>query len=110
MMNKVTVVALMLVVTNVLANEGPETMFPTSANFTNTTTIKWITVDNVQARCEKESHKRKFGGFGYAVEACSFWDKGPNNEDLCTIVTGKYTNMHTLGHETRHCFQGSFHK
>jgi hypothetical protein len=110
MMNKAIAIALMLAVTNVFATEGPETMFPTSGNFTNTTTINWVTVDNVQARCETESRKRKFGGFGYAVEACSFWDKGPNNENICTIVTGKATNMHTLGHETRHCFQGSFHK
>jgi hypothetical protein len=110
MMNKAIVIALMFTTTGAFAQDGPETMFSTSANITNTTTIKWVTVDNVQARCEKESHKRKFGGFGYAVEACSFWDKGPNNEDTCTIVTGKATNMHTLGHETRHCFQGNFHK
>jgi hypothetical protein len=109
-MNKAIVIVLMLVVTNVFAQDGAETMFSTSANITNTTTINWVTVDNVQARCEAESRKRRYGGFGYAVEACSFWDKGPGNQDLCTIVTGRLTNMHTLGHETRHCFQGSFHK
>ena len=109
-MNKAIAIALMLVVTNVFAQDGAETMFSTSGNLTNSTTINWVTVDNVQARCEAESRKRKFGGFGYAVEACSFWAKGPSNENICTIVTGKYTNMHTLGHETRHCFQGSFHK
>ena len=100
----------MLVATSVFADEDPEANFPVGNNFTNSTTINWVSVDNVQARCEAESRKRKFGGFGYAVEACSFWDKGPNNENVCTIVTGKSTNMHTLGHETRHCFQGSFHK
>jgi hypothetical protein len=109
-MNKAIVVALMLVATSVFADEDPEANFPVSDNFTNSTTINWVSVDNVQSRCEAESRKRKFGGFGYAVEACSFWDKGPNNENICTIVTGKRTNMHTLGHETRHCFQGSFHK
>ena len=109
-MKKAIVIAIMLAATGAFAEDGPETMFSTTDNFTNSTTINWVTVGNVQARCEAESRKRKFGGFGYAVEACSFWDKGPNNENVCTIVTGKYTNMHTLGHETRHCFQGPFHK
>jgi hypothetical protein len=108
-MKKVMLIAMMLVSTGAFATEDPEANFSVSNNFTNSTKINWVSVDNVQARCEAESRKRKFGGFGYAVEACSFWDKGPNNENVCTIVTGKYTNMHTLGHETRHCFQGSFH-
>jgi len=109
-MKKAILIAVMLASTNVFAyDENPEHNFPTSDNKVSQTTITWISVDNVQARCESESRKRKFGGFGYAVEACSFWDKNDKGENVCTIVTGKATNMHTLGHETRHCFQGSWH-
>ena len=84
--------------------EDPHQSFPTSKNTTNKTTITWTPVDNVQKRCEAESHKRVFGGFNYPVEACSFWAS-----NTCQIVTAKFVNFHTLGHEVRHCFQGEFH-
>lgn len=90
-----------------LANDwdNPKTPFETKNNFTDKSTIHWITVDNVQAACEKESHRRGYGGFNIALLACSFY-KG----DQCTIITGKKTTMHQLGHEVRHCFQADWHK
>jgi hypothetical protein len=30
--------------------------------------------------------------------------------DECTIITPLTANFHTIGHEVRHCLQGSFHK
>jgi len=93
--------------TNTSANEwdNPNLMFDTKKNFTEVSTIKWVIVDNVQAACEEESRKRGYGGFGYGVLACSFFIG-----EQCTIITGKKTNMHTLGHEVRHCFQADLHK
>jgi hypothetical protein len=85
-------------------SEDPKAMFPASKNFTNQTTVRWEAVDNVQAACEKGSHRRGYGGFNYPVEACSFWDKS-----TCHVITAKKVNFHTLGHEIRHCFQGAFH-
>lgn len=79
-------------------------MFPASKNITNQTNVRWEAVDNVQAACEKGSHRRGYGGFNYPVEACSFWDKS-----TCHVITAKKVNLHTLGHEIRHCFQGAFH-
>lgn len=110
-MKKAAVLALALISINVQALEDVHTPFSTSANFTNTVTINWVSVDRdrLQARCESESRKRKMGGFTHAVEACSFWDSDRNGRNICTIVTYKTTNMHTLGHETRHCFQGAWH-
>jgi hypothetical protein len=67
-------------------------------------TITWQVVTNVQATCEAESRRRKFGGFGYSVDACSFWEG-----DSCVIITGRNTTLHEIGHEMRHCFQGAFH-
>lgn len=66
--------------------------------------ITWRRVDNVSQACETESRKLGNGGFGYALMGCSFW-----TGNQCTIITGKKTDLDTLGHETRHCFQGRFH-
>jgi hypothetical protein len=90
----------------VLASDwrDPEVAFSTKSNFTNQTTVTWLVVDNVQRTCERESCKRGFGGFGYGVDACSFW-----TASTCTIVTSTNPTMHQLGHEVRHCFQGAFH-
>jgi hypothetical protein len=83
-------------------------LFDAQRNITNMSIISWETVDNVQARCEEESKKRGLGGFGINLEACSFWGKRLG-ADVCHIITEKKTNIDTLGHEVRHCFQGSFH-
>jgi hypothetical protein len=82
----------------------PDAAFKTETNVTNQTTVTWLVVDHVQHTCERESRKRGFGGFGYGVDACSFW-----TASTCTIITSTKPTMHQLGHETRHCFQGAFH-
>jgi hypothetical protein len=87
---------------------NPEVKFDTKANMVNTVTITWHAVRNVQEICEKTSREKGFGGFGYSVDACSFWSSAILGNQ-CEIYTGKKTTMHELGHEIRHCFQGSFH-
>jgi hypothetical protein len=82
----------------------PNSEFDTKNNLVNKSTITWLTVDNLQQACEKESRNRGNGGFGYTLEACSFW-----TANSCTIITSKKTTIHALGHETLHCFQGGFH-
>lgn len=99
------VIASLLISNNTMAfNDDPSSNFDTSANYTSSSTITWIPVDNVQKSCEAESRRRGYKGFGYSMFACSFFDG-----NQCTIITGKKTNMHTLGHEVRHCFQGNWH-
>lgn len=88
--------------------DNPKTPFSTSKNITNKTMISWRQVENVQVECTKESKKRGFAGFPNPIQACSFWDKGISGYS-CLIISGTTLNMHTLGHETRHCFQGAFH-
>jgi hypothetical protein len=83
---------------------NPESKFNTNKNITNQSTIVWKAVDNLQETCERESRKRGNNGFGYQLEACSFW-----TGNSCTIFTSKMTSLHTLGHETLHCFQGNYH-
>lgn len=104
-MNTKILIASLLITQNAMAfNDSPTAPFDTSANLTTVSTITWRTVDDVQKTCEAESRKRGFKGFGYSIQACSFFDG-----NQCTIITGKTTSMHTVGHEVRHCFQGNWH-
>lgn len=107
MKTKFFICSLICVVNSAFANidDNPYSQFDTKNNVTSVSTIRWMTVDNVQAACEKESRNRGLGGFGYTVLACSFF-----SADQCTIITGKKTSMHQLGHEVRHCFQENWHK
>lgn len=86
-------------------SDDPNEMFSASDNYTTNSNIRWIAVDNVQRTCDLESKKRGFGGISWSIKACSFF-----NGNVCDIYTSKQLNMHTLGHEVRHCFQGSWHK
>ena len=112
-MKKALIVLLMFVGT-VHANER----FSTSSNFVTTSTIKWVQVDNVFEACDTESKNRGNGGFarlgsGQKMDGCSFWSRptaSNPNTNICTIITGKTTDHETVGHEVRHCFQGSFHQ
>ena len=105
-MKKAFAIFLLFTVSNVLADnwKDPNARFSTKKNFTNQSTITWNPVDNVQATCEAESRKRGLGGFGYPVEACSFW-----TGNSCIIITSKNPTNFTIGHEARHCFQGNYH-
>jgi len=109
-MRKALAVLGMLATTTAFAfDDNPSRPFSAGKNFTNKSTVNWIAADNVQKTCEAESRKRGNNGFGYSLEACSFWDKNSQGQDQCTIITSKNPNMHTVGHEVRHCFQGNWH-
>lgn len=98
-------VVFFVITSNVFAfNDDPNEMFNTNGNYTNNSIIQWFPVDNVQKTCDAESKKRGYGGISWAVKACSFY-----NGNRCDIYTAKNLNMHTLGHEVRHCFQGNWH-
>jgi hypothetical protein len=84
--------------------KDPESRFDTSKNFTTVSTIRWQVTDNVQKTCEAESQRRGLGGFGYSVDACSFWEGSS-----CIIITARKATLHEIGHEMRHCFQGNYH-
>ena len=107
-MKKAIAVVLMIAVTNVWA-ETPLDKFSAEKNTVNKSTITWIPVDNIKQTCEAESKRRGFGGFGIPMEACTFWDTGITGNS-CTIYTPKVVDYWIIGHEMRHCYQGSFHK
>jgi hypothetical protein len=108
-MNKALLI-LALVSTSAFAYyEDPHEEFDMTRNQTNKSYITFRQTSNVQAVCDAESRKRGMNGFGFAIEACSFWGKNVNGIDECTVVTGPTANFHTIGHEIRHCIQGNFH-
>jgi hypothetical protein len=106
-MKKALVILLAVVSMNASAQleKSPTEMYSIRNLMTTETQVKVIRTDNVVKTCEAESKRRGFGGFrGATMEACSF-----HNERTCTIVVGFMTNNDILGHEFRHCIQGSFH-
>jgi hypothetical protein len=112
-MNKILFWIPLLIFTNCSSakdvfKDNPYSMFSAEENMVNQSSIQWRTVLDVQKECEAESKKRGFHGFGYPVQACSFWDKAITG-NKCVVITAKNLNMHTLGHEVRHCFQGNYH-
>jgi hypothetical protein len=106
-MKTVLVIILMFTTTSVFSQDwtSAEARFDASKVMTEKSVVTWKRVPNVQATCERESKNRGLGGFGnLGVQACSFWDK-----NTCTIITSTRPNLHDLGHEMRHCFQGNYH-
>jgi hypothetical protein len=106
-MKKALVVLLAVVTMNANAQleKSATEMYSIRNLVTAETQVKVIRTDNVRQTCEAESRRRGFGGFrGATMEACSF-----HNDRTCTIVVGYMTNNDILGHEFRHCIQGSFH-
>jgi hypothetical protein len=85
-------------------NDDPATPFDATHRFADKVSVAWRLEKDVQRACDQESKRRGSSGFGYAVDACSFW---VGNE--CTIITRDRPTMHTLGHELRHCFQHNWH-
>ena len=101
------VLVLLMIVAGVAHAEdwrNGEALFDATRNRQTQISVELKPVDNVQQVCDAESMKRGYGTFGFGVNACSFWIG-----QTCTIIVEKRTTQHIIGHELRHCFQGSFH-
>jgi hypothetical protein len=88
-------------------DDNPYTPFDATKKLRETSIITWRTVDDVQKACNNERIKAGGQKFNQAITACAVFYF---NNNTCTIITGKKTNMHALGHEVRHCFQGHWHQ
>lgn len=66
--------------------------------------ITWVVAKDVVAECNQFNKSRLFAKPLGPLTACSFWQF-----DTCTIITSRTPTMHEVGHEIRHCFQGSWH-
>lgn len=89
-------------------DDNPYNIFDASKRMTGQVELHWVVVEDASVTCQKESKKRGLGGWPYKVYACTFWNDG-GVANKCTVYTSKNTNMHQLGHEVRHCFQGPYH-
>lgn len=108
-MIKVLIILLLIPFNASAFKDDPYEIFDVSKNFTQSNVIIWKFVADASATCQAESQKRGFRGWPHRVEACAFWNEKNSNPMTCTIFTNRYTNMHQLGHEIRHCFQGPYH-
>ena len=88
--------------------KSPYEKFSSTRMFASTVRITWKPVDDVVRECNQESRRRGRHGFKSPMQACAFWDADTSGQ-VCTIITAKQLNYWTLGHETRHCFQGEWH-
>ena len=84
--------------------DDPKRMFDMKKNTPLEMSITLKSVSNVQQECEKENRRRVGKSFAFEVQACSFWDG-----NSCLIIVPLRANMHTLGHELLHCYQGNWH-
>jgi hypothetical protein len=64
--------------------------------------ITWTSVDDPHDMCQRVSGRL----YHYTIEACAV---PVPTEARCVIIVGRKVDMFTLGHELRHCFQGSWH-
>jgi hypothetical protein len=62
--------------------------------------VTWEIRDDVLEYCKRVSGARS------PTIGCAVWDVKTKR---CTIVTPPLTTHTVLGHELRHCFEGSFH-
>ena len=108
MKNTIAILTIAFFATNVAAENwrDPDAKFDARKKMSETIKLTWRTVNDVQKACEAESRARGNNGFGYSIEACSFWNWEGTE---CTIITRNKATLHDLGHELRHCFQGNYH-
>ena len=102
------ILALVATVVSAEMGKGPKEYWDISRNRNDSSYVTIYPVDNIQKVCDLESKKLGHGGYGVPLDACSFWSKTIIGY-RCDIYVGKKTNNDILGHEMRHCLQGSFH-
>lgn len=86
--------------------EDPSEKFLLDKIMSNQIKVTVSTSDNINKTCDTEAKRRGFKPYGFSVEACSFWS---SDFKACDIYLPKTVNLHTIGHEFRHCLQGNYH-
>lgn len=81
---------------------GSEVPFDAVPKLRHMVEVVWFTVPDPQEVCEKEEGKK----YSFRISACAL---RRNENRRCIVITGQRPTMGDLGHEIRHCFQGSWH-
>ena len=76
-------------------------------NKPNTVLITWITVEDPDKTCRALGSFNGLKSVQGVIRACAFWSR---ENKTCTVYTGFRTTLNQLGHETRHCFEGHWHR
>lgn len=83
------------------------TAAPVTARVMNDVKIRWEIRDDVQQYCARAAQINLASGKFTPPLACAIWNVSSKE---CVIVTGRQVTHVALGHEMRHCFEGSFHR
>ena len=78
--------------------------FDASKKLRNTSTIKWVYVNDIAKACN-DLYRKYNAKPPNLMDACSEWAGGK-----CTIYTKIRPTEADVGHEVMHCFQEHFHQ
>ncbi len=80
---------------------------PHHARVMNDVKVRWEVRENVAEVCGRAAKLRTTQAWMTPPLACAMWNVASKE---CVIITGKKVSHVELGHELRHCFEGSFHR
>lgn len=80
---------------------------PTHARLMNDVKVRWEIRENVVELCSRAAKISTTQAWMTPPLACAMWNVASKE---CVIITGKKVSHVELGHELRHCFEGSFHR
>ena len=83
------------------------TPMPKSARIMNDVKVRWEVRENVAEFCGRAAKLTTAQAFFTPPIACAMWNVQTKE---CVIITGQQVTHVALGHELRHCFEGSFHR
>ena len=83
------------------------TPMPKSARIMNDVKVRWEVRENVAEFCGRAAKLSTAQAYFTPPIACAMWNVQSKE---CVIITGQQVTHVALGHELRHCFEGSFHR
>lgn len=83
------------------------TPLPKTARIMNDVKVRWEVRENVAEFCGRAAKLTTAQAYFTPPIACAMWNVQSKE---CVIITGQQVTHVALGHELRHCFEGSFHR
>ncbi len=86
------------------AYDDPKALFSIKQRRNSTIRVTWQYTNHVLAACNAQNRSIGKEPMSPYTIACAVWE-----DNNCLIITSKRAQIHTLGHEIRHCFFGTWH-
>ena len=88
---------------------SPYDLFSAETNLTNRQMIFWEFAEDALAVCKQKGDAGDTTYINRKAGACAI-SRNYYLFKTCTIISKRKPSMATFGYESRHCFQGEFHK